>query len=84
MKKTLKKVLILFAIVTVIVTVCAFATSAAADCGAGNHTVYQIAHEPTCTDPGYIEYRCTMCNTYYEAQHPLSATSMLQTIMFMR
>ncbi|MBR5826262.1 MAG: hypothetical protein IKY78_04155 [Clostridia bacterium] len=66
MKKTLKKVLILFAIVTVIVTVCAFATSAAADCGAGNHTVYQIAHEPTCTDPGYIEYRCTMCNTYYE------------------
>lgn len=65
MKKTLKKVLILFAIVTVIVTVSAFAASAI-DCGPGKHTIYEIYHAPTCTDPGYTEYRCTMCDVYRE------------------
>lgn len=66
MKKTLKKVLILFAIVTVTVTIFAFAASAAKDCGAGNHNIYEIYHAPTCTDPGYTEYRCTLCETYCE------------------
>ena len=65
MKKTLKKVLILFALVAVIAAVCAFGASAVS-CGDGNHTIYEIYHAPTCTDPGYTEYRCTMCEEYRE------------------
>lgn len=65
MKKTTKKLLVLFALVAVIVTVCTFAASAIS-CGEGKHTIYEIYHAPTCTDPGYTEYRCTMCEEYRE------------------
>lgn len=59
MKKTLKKVLILFALVAVIATVCVFGASAV-NCGDGNHTIVETYHAPTCTDAGYTEYKCTM------------------------
>jgi len=61
MKKTLKKVLTLFALTLVIATLCAFAASAVS-CGEGKHTIVETYHAPTCTEPGYTEYTCTMCD----------------------
>ncbi len=61
MKKTMKKAIILFALVAIIATVCAF-TSSAVSCGDGKHTIVEEYHAPTCTDPGYTSYSCTMCS----------------------
>ncbi len=61
MKKTLKKVLILAAVVAAVVTVFSFAASAIS-CGDGKHTIVETYHAPTCTEPGYTEYTCTMCD----------------------
>lgn len=57
----MKKAFILFAIVAIIATVCAF-TSSAVSCGDGKHTIVEEYHAPTCTDPGYTSYSCTMCS----------------------
>ena len=61
MKKTLKKVLVLFALITVLTAICVFSASAI-NCGDGKHTIVETYHAPTCTDPGYTEYTCTMCD----------------------
>lgn len=61
MKKTLKKVLVLFALITVLTAICVFSASAVS-CGDGKHTIVETYHAPTCTEPGYTEYTCTMCD----------------------
>ena len=35
------------------------------------------SREPTCTEPGYVEYRCTLCNGAYRAELPVMAHSYL-------
>ena len=63
MKKTLKKALIVMAVIAVAMLMMAFAASAAYDCGSPDaHNLVTTYHAPTCTTPGYTETRCTLCD----------------------
>ena len=63
MKKTLKKALIVMAVIAVAMLMMAFAASAAYDCGSPDeHNLVTTYYAPTCTTPGYTETSCTLCD----------------------
>lgn len=64
MKKTIRKALVLLAVVAMAVVMMSFASSAAASCGSGNHFLVETYYAPTCTTSGYTRYDCTVCDFY--------------------
>ena len=60
MKKTIKKALIVMAVITVAVVMMSFGASAIY-CGDGNCLLESEYVEPTCTEAGYTQYVCTVC-----------------------
>lgn len=66
MKKTIRKMLIVLAIVTVAVVMMSFASSAVTYCGPGNCRTVEEYVEPTCLEPGYTKYTCYICG--YESR----------------
>ena len=61
MKKTIRKILIVMAIVTVAVVMMSFASSAATYCGDGKCLTVSEYVAPTCTESGYTLNKCTIC-----------------------
>lgn len=66
MKKTLKKALILMAVVITAMLVMTFVSSAAVtDCGDANHVSGERVVDPTCVEGGYTETYCTVCGKVF-------------------
>lgn len=65
MKKTMKKVLIIMAVVITAMLMMTFAASAATDCGDGLHLTDARVIAPTCTEGGYTETFCTVCGKIF-------------------
>lgn len=61
MKKTLKRAVLVTVVLTALVLMMSFASSAASDCGMGLHNIATRTFEATCTSPGYTESYCTVC-----------------------
>lgn len=64
MKKTLKRALIIMAVVMTAVLMMAFAASAAT-CADGTHVTGTTIVEPTCEEAGYTQTYCTVCGTVF-------------------
>lgn len=65
MKKTLKRALIVIALVVTAVLVFSFSSSAVENCGVGNHLTGTRVVEPTCTEGGWTETYCTVCKEVF-------------------
>lgn len=63
MKKTMKKALIIMAVVMTAMLMLTFAASAAEVCPDNSHSVGSAVILPTCTEHGYTQYYCTICGT---------------------
>lgn len=61
MKKTLKRAMLVTVVLTALVLMMSFASSAASDCGMGSHNIATRTYEATCTTSGYTESYCTVC-----------------------
>ena len=62
MKKTLKRAMLVSVVIMAFVLMMSFASSAASDCGTGNHNLIELeGQKATCTEPGYTVSYCTLC-----------------------
>lgn len=72
MKRTLKKTLILLAVIVTAMLVMSFMASAAEDCGDGLHSVGTRVVAPTCEEAGYTESYCTICGKVFGTSDPVA------------